>query len=145
MVAEKEQSSASGLNDLLVTEYTEVSENMRHFGNIRFAQMTLLFAITAGIIAGLFQASIQLTTVASTLLKLGGLVFTILFWAMDERAMQYWHHYRRRAIEIEEKLGYRQYTTAPAPSPFSATNAVRILNLLLALFWFAALALPSYF
>lgn len=36
-------------------EYLEVGQNMRQFGNIRFAQMTLFVGMSVGILAGVFK------------------------------------------------------------------------------------------
>lgn len=125
-------------------EYLEVGANMRQFGNIRFSQMTLFVALTGGLLVGLFQVS-TLTPIAKASLKIGGSLFTLLFWIMDARAMAYWNHFRERGIELEKKLGFKQYTTSPAKRFFSATNAFRILYLIIFIYWIVTLVFPNQF
>ena len=119
-------------------EYLDASNNMRQFGNIRFAQLTLFFGLTAGIMAILFQNT-SVLPFARTALKVGGLAITLLFWVMDQRAMDYWNHFRKRAIELEDVLGFKQYRASPAIKRLNTTNAVRARFLLLAAFWIIAL------
>lgn len=126
-------------------EYMDVGQNMRQFGNIRFAQMTLFGGLTAGILAGLFRSGSALSDTARISLKIGGVAITFVFWVMDQRAMVYWNHFRQRAIELERILGFQQYTKAPARRSLSATNAIRILYLLIFVFWMVALIWHSEF
>jgi len=125
-------------------EYIDTGENMRQFGNIRFAQMTLFIGMTAGILAGLFQSP-ALSDMARIALKIGGGIVTLLFWVMDSRAMAYWNHFRERAIELEKILGFQQYTKSPATRFLSATNAIRLLYLVILFFWVVALIWHSQF
>jgi len=116
-------------------EYLEVGQNMRQFGNVRFSQMTLFFALTAGLLASLFQNQ-TLSEFAKLSLKIGGTIFTVLFWIMDVRAMVYWNHFRERGIELEKTLGFKQYTKSPATKKyFSATNAIRLLYWVILVYW----------
>ena len=127
-------------------EYLDASDNMRQFGNVCFSQITLFIAITAGIIiAGLFQSDLVLSDIARITLKIGGVIVTFIFWALDQREMIYWNHYRQRAIELEKSLGFQQYTEAPATSVFSATNAIRMLYLSILVFWIMTLLWHSQF
>lgn len=125
-------------------EYLEVGANMRQFGNIRFSQMTLFVALTGGLLAVLLQNA-TLSDMAEITLKIGGAIFTFLFWIMDARAMAYWNHYRERGIELEKKLGFKQYSTSPARKFFSATNAFRLLYLVIFIYWIITIFFPSQF
>lgn len=49
------------------------------------------------------------------------------FSVMEERAAENWHNCRRRAVELEKSLGYKQYTNRPAAKVLSATNAARVM------------------
>ena len=108
-------------------EYKQLNENMRHYGNMRFAQLTLYFAITAGLGTALLMVNPPLNYRVRFGLKIAGIVSSIAFGVMEERAADYWHHFRRRASEIEELLGYEQYANRPAAKFLSATNATRLL------------------
>jgi hypothetical protein len=126
-------------------EYLEVGQNMRQFGNIRFAQITLFVGMNAGILAGLSQSGAGLSDTTRIFLKIGAIIVTILFWILDQRAMDYWHHFRRRSIELEKVLGFEQYTKAPVTNVLNATNAIRVLYLVLLVFWITALIWHSRF
>jgi len=108
-------------------EYRDLSDNMRHYGNMRFAQLTLYFALTAGLVTVLFTVSPPLSENLRLALKIIGAIASAAFGIMEERAADYWHHFRRRAVDIEESLGYKQYTNSSAARLFSATNAARVM------------------
>jgi hypothetical protein len=115
-------------------EYLDICETIRHFGNIRFAQMTLFLAITAGMLTVVFQNE-TISLLASMSLKIGGMIIALLFWTMDARAMTYWHHFRERAIVLEETLGFQQWSHSPATKFISTTNAIQILYSVVIIFW----------
>jgi len=116
-------------------EYKDISANMRQYENMRFAQLTLFIALTAGLLTVLFTSNPPLSSLVMFVLKIGGLIVTVVFGIMEERAADYWHHFRRRAVELEKQLGYQQYSTRPARAVISATNAVRVLYFFMFLFW----------
>jgi hypothetical protein len=116
---------------------------MRQFGNIRFAQMILFIAITAALLAGLFQENSTISYVARTTLKVGGVLLTIIFWVLDQRAIVYWRYFRKRAIELEKILEFKQHTFSPAENIFSATNAIRLLYFSILAFWVISLLFHS--
>jgi hypothetical protein len=108
-------------------EYKDLSDNMRHYANMRFAQLTLYFALTAGLVTALFTVAQPLDDRLRLALKIIGAFASVAFGVMEHRATVYWHHFRRRAVEIEKSLGYKQYTDGPPTKLFRATNAVRVL------------------
>jgi hypothetical protein len=116
-------------------EYRDLSDNMRQYGNLRFAQLTLFIASTAALLNATLTPGLPFTTELRFLLKIGGVITAIVFWVMEERAADYWHHFRRRAVELEKQLGYQQYTTRPARTFITATNAARLFYASLLVFW----------
>ena len=120
-------------------EYKDVSTNMRQYGNMRFAQLTLFIVLIAGLLTVLFTSDPPLTSLVGFVLKIGGLIITVVFWIIEERAADHWHHFSRRAVELEKELGYQQYSTRPARTVVTATNAVRALYFFVFLFWVAIL------
>ena len=108
-------------------EYKDLSDNMRHYANMRFAQLTLYFALTAAFVTAVFTVDPPLGDSLRLALKILGALAAAAFGVMEERAADYWHHFRRRAVEIEKGLGYKQYTDRPAAKWFSATNAARVM------------------
>jgi len=108
-------------------EYKDLSDNMRHYANMRFAQLTLYFAVTAALITVVFTLDPALPGDLRLLLKFIGVLSAAAFGVMEERAADYWHYFRRRAEQIEIVLGYKQYTDRPVARVFTSTNAARAL------------------
>jgi membrane associated rhomboid family serine protease len=99
-------------NDLK-DEYSSLNENMRWYSNIRFAQLTLFIGLTAGLLAVVFTSNPPLSHAQWIILNASGIVATVFFWLMEERAAEYWRHFLQRAVELEKELGYKQYSTRP--------------------------------
>ena len=119
-------------------EYKDVSDNMRHYANMRFAQLSLYFALSAGLIATVFGSSPPLADSLRFVLKLVGVVGSSAFGVMDDRAADYWHQLRRRAVIIEGELGFEQHTNRPRRRVLTATNAVRMMIWGSAVLWIVA-------
>jgi hypothetical protein len=127
----------------LKDEYLDIGENLRFYGNLRFAQLTLFFAVTGAIIAALFTINPPLPSQVRFLLKWVGLAMTILFWLMEKSSSWFWVYYVERAQVIEKVLGYYQYTGRNPKirkqywiwKCLNATNAVRGIFLVMFVFW----------
>ena len=120
-------------------EYLDASNNQRQFQSIRFAQLTVFLAITGVLLNLIFGASASPSPTRAILMKAGGLIITLLFWVQQERTMTYWTHFVRRAAELEEELGFKQYSTRPPSGLFSSFKAMRLFFILLTLFWIASM------
>lgn len=118
-------------------EYKELNNNLRFYGNMRFAQLTLFSAITAAFLTIIFTSTPALTYPVETILKIGGLISTFVLWVMEERSTGYAIHFSKRMVELEKLLGYRvwQGRKMGTHAIFSATNAVRLLYLCITVFW----------
>jgi hypothetical protein len=135
----------------LRVEYEQLGENMRHYANVRFAQLTLFFLLTSGLIAlsykpgsqdqasksdhvhgsqaGALQSAFAehdsgSTNGTRTLCFLGALS-ALAFLLMEERASDWWHHFQERAHQIEERLGMRQFHTTPKAEELHVLLALR--------------------
>lgn len=115
-------------------EYKDLSDNMRHYGNMRFVQLTLFIALTAGLLKAIFTFDPALASLVKFVLKIGGVITAVVFLIMEERAADYWHHFRRRAVELEKQIGFQQYSTRLGRDVVSATNAARMLYTSILLF-----------
>lgn len=121
-------------------EYREVGENIRHWQQMRFVAMTVFMAVTAGLLAALFQWKTNLTTVANTSIRVMGMLSVIVFWIQDERIVQYWQHYSNRAKTLEEELSFQQYSTTPRRNKIvTSGNAIRLLYFAFLVFWISTL------
>jgi hypothetical protein len=116
-------------------EYIDASANQRQFMSLRFAQLTVFLAIFGILINALFSQSFQLPTNGDLIIKVGGLVVTLLFWVHQERTMAYWNHFVQRAAELEDVLGFNQYRSRPKSGLMSSFKAMRMLFILITGFW----------
>jgi len=135
------------MDERMKDEYVDLSANMRHYANMRFAQLSIFVALTAALVNAIFEKGGRFSFGANTAVKIGGLIIVLVFWAMEESAADYWNHFRKRAIVLEDTLGYQQYKDRPTHRlrGFTATNAVRFLFLVVSAFWVIMLLHPSMF
>jgi dipeptide/tripeptide permease len=121
-------------------EYFDTSANMRQYANMRFAQLTLTVAATGALIATLAGHDKPVSDDLATVLKTVGVIVALVFWVMEERAADYWHHFANRAVSLEQVLGFEQYSRRPVQKLFTATNAARLLYFGVLALWAVALA-----
>jgi len=118
-------------------EYLDAGEHMRAYANLRFAQLTLFLAISAGILSALVTKD---SLAPRMTLKVGGLVVALVFFILEERSTGFWKHYKDRAKELEVVMQCWQYRPDVKQwMPVSATWATRLLFLAAALFWIVSL------
>jgi|GEM_PF-2850482 len=118
-------------------EYLDAGQHMRAYATLRFAQLTLFIAVSAGILSALVTKD---TLAPKTILKIGGLIVALIFFIFEERSTGFWGHYKDRAKELEEVMHCSQYKRDVKHwMPISATWAARLLFLAAALFWAVSL------
>jgi hypothetical protein len=116
-------------------EFSQLSENIRHWEKLRWISMTVFIAIMFGGLTALFQYHAVLTIKYQTAIKVIGLIIVFVFWVQDERIVQYWFAYKLRAHEIEEKNNIKVFSVSPERGIFSAAYAVRGLYLTFFVVW----------
>ena len=125
-------------------EYTEVVQNIRHNGNLRFAVFSIFFAVMVGVGIVAFGKG-QFDEHAAAVARIAGFLVIAIFWMYEERLGDFFDHYVRMAVELERSLGYTQYTTRPAPRlylPYTK-SIFRLFFFLLTLLWvYAVVAVP---
>lgn len=128
-----------------IEEYKDTSDNLRHYGSIRFAQLTLYVALTTVFVAPLVNDPPSSPSVTEALIYVGGLLTTIIFWLIEESSSNYWNKLKEHAQAIEKAwagkhLGERHQYTYVYENRFRwATAAVRFLFIGMGLFWIASL------
>ena len=120
-------------------EYKDASANMRHYSNLRFAQLTIFVAVTGGLIAILIKDKGIGEAPAKLMIKVMGIFMVFVFWIMEERIIRYWETHRRRAEELEDQLRYLQYKTRPKGKLIRGRTAARLLFGGIIIFWTVAL------
>ncbi len=134
-------------NKNLKEEYTDLSTNLRHYGNIRFAGLTIFLAVTAALVNFIF--STDLSVFAKTVFKFCGICLTLLFFFVDISDMYLWTRFMRRAAKLEKSLSFKQYSSLPGAPEFKkfrpATLAIWGFYVLILLFWLVTMVWSTNF
>ena len=123
-------------DNLQAAEYTALCENMRVYGNRIYAVLTFFLTSNGFLFSKLCFG--QDKPCQNAMLAATGSLLTVLFFMIGERSADFYHHYRKRAIELEARLGFRQFTVpCPAPKPprLKETWAIRLLYALVLCHW----------
>jgi len=110
---------------------------MRHWNSIRFGQMTVFIALIAGILSALYQSSLVFPDFVRLALKAGGVIFTVIFWSLDYREILYFRHFRTRAVELEKKIGFKQFSEHPSAKIINSSRLTGIMYFFVLAFWIA--------
>ena len=122
-------------NNNLIEEYKECNSNLRHYSNMRFAELTLFFAINAGLLSVLSDNQSSLDQLIEFLLRVLGILISILFAVMNDRRVALWVSLKERAVEIENQLELEQYQKRPKAKFLSNRNMAKAIYYLFILFW----------
>ncbi|NOT50154.1 MAG: hypothetical protein HOP10_02645 [Chitinophagaceae bacterium] len=126
-------------------EYTEVNQNLRHYGNMRFAQLTIFIALTGGLITLVFtklSSALQFNLKIS--LEAMGIFTAGVFLLMENSSTMKWKGFKNRANELEIELNYQQQRKSPSPGNWNATRAIKLLYWSIVVFWLGAIAYQLY-
>jgi len=135
-------------NNERLTEYKDISDNVRHYGNIHFVQLTILITITAGILALLFTSNPPLSIYVKNVIQYAGLIVTILFYIIIESSLYLWKYFVKRAAELEKTLAYEQYSKLTDKRIFKyrpGTCGIRIFCFILIVFWIFTICCDQQF
>lgn len=131
-------------NNKLV-EYNQLNENIRHYHNQRFAQLTLWLAISAVLLSVFFSDSRTPSKWEGIILKAIGIISSFAFWIMDLRMVDHWRHFWRRLQKLEKELCFDAWLSRPKRKWFGSTKATYLLYSTLIAFWIITLIWPSIF
>jgi hypothetical protein len=96
----------------LSVEYAELGTNMRQCRELRLTRLSVFLAATGALVVGYFVGP------RASLLWLGvpvlGLVLTACYWALLGRLDRDYRSFLRRAVDLEEGLGFAQYGGLPS-------------------------------
>lgn len=130
---------------LQIAEYEQLMALIRHYGNVRFATLTLAVAICGGLLAILFGEHVCLPKRIITALPLVGALATGVCWIIEVSAALAWRHCAQRAAKLEGgQIGFRIHSTMPGAPTFNllpTTYMVSVLYLTTIGFWIWVFAL----
>ena len=120
-------------------EYSEVNQNFRHSSALRFAILTVYFAVLGGLASVAFGVVNVTPSVVTSLAKAGGLITTLAFFTFEWILERFLTHFAKVATQLEKALGYSQLSTKPKSRILRTRNAILGLFILLMIFWAYAL------
>lgn len=97
--------------EALLQLYIDASEHMRHYGNMRFAHLSLYFAVLGALlgVVAIGEPS-ELLCGVFALCAAGA---SALFWIMDERSSAFFYFYRDKAVDLELAQGLNLHQDRP--------------------------------
>ena len=133
-------------NNYYKDEYNDTSANMRHYGTLRFARLTVFIVITGAMINYLFNPNVEIP-LNSLQLKICALIISVMFWIVEVSDMFMWTRFIQRAAILEKQLKYEQYSRLPGSPGFNimrpATIALWVFYLLVIIFWIWSIINPA--
>lgn len=120
-------------------EYIDVSSNLRHWNTLRFAELTIFIAVMGALMNTTFGGKI--VQPFTTIMKIAGVLVSVLFLILQERTMSWWYRFVQRAAALEEILGFRQYRDRPHGHRITGRVAMRLFFYTIILFWIASIFL----
>jgi len=125
-------------------EYVEVLQNLRHYGNLRFAAFSIFIAMIAGVGLVAFGKG-QFGQHAAGVVRIAGVLIILIFWLYEARLTELFQHFQRTAIALERLLGYTQWSSRPVGKGHLPNRVVimHVFYSVLALLWlYGAFAVP---
>ena len=117
---------------ILMDEYKEVNNNMRHYSNMRIALLTITLALNGTVIKDINELRFNFTSFS---LGIMGTLATCVFLIFENRVTAYYLFFQKRAKEIEIILEIKQYSREMISPKINATRATIFLYYSLILFW----------
>jgi hypothetical protein len=131
-------SEEKGSLENLRLEYSEVNNNRRHYSNLRFAILTVFFAVVGGVASVAFGiVEVKSPTSINIVLwsRFAGLVFTLTFFSFEVLCEFNISHFGHVAKDLEELLGYRQFKTRTGPYAKVTRSFIWGMYTLIIVFW----------
>ena len=122
--------------EILLTEWKEVREGLRYFGNKRFAQLTVFLAAEGATLNGFLNSAEGADY--GYLLPVTGIFLCFIFFIMEYSSVVYWRTFAARGEAIEKQLPPLELMTNYRPPERGlncATRATYLLYLCAAALW----------
>jgi|SRR5205085_283065 len=105
-------SEDKGSLENLRLEYSEANNNRRHYSNLRFAVLTVFFAVLGGVASVAF-GFVEIKSPSSLNIarwaRIAGFIFTAIFFYIEILCELNLRYFGRVAKDLEESLGYHQF------------------------------------
>lgn len=124
------------------TEYKEVCNNLRFYGDLRFKQLTIYLALNAALLTWLGKQEME--GAEKFVAAMAGIFSSFLFGIIERSSNRYWDSFCERASELEGRLQMKQYRSLQRGTSLldSAVRATYAIYWSIALTWLLFLAWP---
>jgi hypothetical protein len=129
-------------NEAFIKEYQVANENIRYFGNLSLAEITICVGVTGGLLTVLFSLDAAKHPSAGVVLKSFGLITSICFSIITASSRYALFHFAKRAVALEKQLEFKLWSTLPGTPTFRIRPnlyAVVMIHLCIIIFWVCAL------
>ena len=137
-----EEQAAAPLRDrdFAQHEYTELSLTFRHYSTLRFAVLTVFFAVVGALASVAFGVTKPGSPAIAQYAKVAGLIVSLAFFLLEVLIEKYLRYFVSLALELERELGYKVFSGRPQSKFLQTRFATWGLFLLIILSWLFALA-----
>ena len=122
----------------LRVEYSEANNNRRHYSSLRFAVLTVFFAVLGGVAYVAF-GFVEIKSPSSLNIvrwaRIAGFLFSVVFFWIEILCELNLRHFGRVAKALEESLGLRQFTSRKFRHVPKTPYATWGMYVLIILFW----------
>lgn len=122
-------------DERLKFEYEQTGENWRYWGQVRFNQLTLFLSAMGALAAATVVADAPATVTGRVPIAALGVVLSVVFMILEERATFYRRAYVYRAVAIEKRLALWQYQSTKTPGPIKSEHVYRVLFAVIVGMW----------
>lgn len=122
-----ERSEAALPYERALDEYKEIGINWRYWGEVRFKQLTLFLLVTGALATPAFSVGVRDFLDVRLSLAAVGVLVSISFLVLEERATWYRHAFMDCAKELERSYGWSEYLRTRNPWPIESDDLYRFL------------------
>ena len=124
-------------DEKILAEYKEAVTAYRFASAMFIGELTVYLAASGALVNAIGSEPARPIIVVPAVI---GIILTLAFWVITHRAGDFYHAARRRAIKLEDKLGFRIHSRGPIKRRLlTATNAIHLIYLTGLVCWIAVL------
>jgi hypothetical protein len=123
-------------------EYKIANENIRHYSNLKLAEVTIFVAISGGFFSAAFNTDLGKQYCWRIIIEISALIYSLSFLAILASTQYAIFHFLKRAAELETELNFhllRKFPGAPKFCYRPSSWASFLIHISVVLFWFGLL------
>ena len=100
------------MSDHAKEELDAISEHLRHYENLFFANVTVFVTVTAGLVAAVFGV-VELGASFKPVALVAGVLLTAVSWINATIYLSRAYQFQARIVQLEKLLGYQIFSPLP--------------------------------